>query len=586
VTAAVLTMSMAGPATGAEHQERSRPPLDVQLLSIADYHGSLVPTNSTIDGPDGDKILVGGGPYLASHLDRLSAGKRNSFRFTAGDSISSSPAYDQWHGSEPTIEFLNHIGIEFNNVGNHELDVSPEYLVDHIWHGRCLSDEPDVDGCFVDSAGKTFAGSNFPHSTANIVLRRTLEPFTPPYVIREVRAPGGPPVSVAFLNLTFQHNGDIETQSHQPTLLGLDMLETANTYAQKLDRMGVKTIVAAVHEGGEQDGPFNGCVNPRGPLIDFARDASPLIDVIVGGHTHRQFNCVIDDPDGNPRPVVQPGMYGQLINETTLRIDRATKDVVRSETTSVNHPVTRDVDPDPVVVAMGDYWLGRQRQTAVRPVAEIAGDFTRAADHTGQSTLGNAAADAMYEDSQEANEDPAARADLAMVPVQVFQGSSPFLGDLSYEPGASPSDAPGVVLFEEWQQAFGYRNPVVTVTVTGADLHEALEGQWRPTANGGEMFRPFAVSGNVRYSADPGAPIGDRVDPADVLIDGTPLRLDQEYRLAALTYNLWGRDGHAPAAEYSDPVRGSIDRDAFLQYLNRHSPARPPALDRIVLTSD
>jgi hypothetical protein len=39
--------------------------------------------------------------------------------------------------------------------------------------------------------------------------------------------------------VTFQRNGNLETQSYQPGLLGIDAVETTNRYAEELDAMGV-----------------------------------------------------------------------------------------------------------------------------------------------------------------------------------------------------------------------------------------------------------------------------------------------------------------------------------------------------------
>jgi 5'-nucleotidase len=62
---------------------------------------------------------------------------------------------------------------------------------------------------------------------------------------------------------------------------------------------------------------------------------------------------------------------------------------------------------------------------------------------------------------------------------------------------------------------------VLTVSLTGTQLDAVLEQQWQTRANGSVKFAPLAVSGNVSYSYDTTRPVGDRVDPADVKIDGT-----------------------------------------------------------------
>lgn len=89
------------------------------------------------------------------------------------------------------------------------------------------------------------------------------------------------------------------------------------------------------------------------------------------------------------------------------------------------------------------------------------------------------------------------------------------------------------------------------------------------------------MSGNVRYRFDATRPIGDRVDPADVLINGRPLDTTRRYRLAALAYTLVGGDGYDAFTGFTDPVRGSRDYEAFRAYLAGHSPVRPPAPGRV-----
>src|SRR5437762_22026 len=53
-----------------------------------------------------------------------------------------------------------------------------------------------------------------------------------------------------------------------------------------------------------------------------------------------------------------------------------------------------------------------------------------------------------------------------------------------------------------------------------------LEQQWQTQANGTVKFAPLAVSGNVSYAYDASKPVGQRIDPADVKIDGAPLDVD------------------------------------------------------------
>ncbi|MFD9947512.1 bifunctional metallophosphatase/5'-nucleotidase [Nonomuraea sp. NPDC059023] len=554
------------PTTDSASGRRS---VDVQLLSLTDFHGYIRPHadagNGTIKDAQGNTIVVGGAPYIATHLNNLRQGRRNTVTFTTGDSFSGWPPEVARLADEPTIEFLNKIGVDFSAVGNHELDISLEFLRDHMGRGKCFG-QRGLDSCFTDSDGRRFRGARFDFSAANVTRKGSTRPVLKPYVIKYFQG-----VPVGFINLTTTTTVDGST-SFQPSLDNLPLVETADKYVAELKRRGVEAIVANVHEGGTAGDVYDRCnANPTGPVIDFARQASAEIDAIVTGHWHAPFNCSIPDPEGNPRPVVEAAFHGKLINEINLKIDRRTREVIRSATVSTNHPVTRDVPADPAMVKLVDHWVAAEKGVSARQVGTITGDLTRTRDADGESTLGNVLADAERADS--------ADADLAMVAVAPVKGSNSLRGDLRFAKGADPADGDGKVLFGEAWNTWGYANPVVTATVKGSQIDQALEQQWQTQPNGTVRFAPLAVSGNVRFSYDVSKPVGERVE--NVLIDGKPLDPARGYRLATLAYTLIGADGYSAFAGYTDAVRGSRDYEAFRAFLAK-GPVSPPALDRAV----
>lgn len=89
--------------------------------------------------------------------------------------------------------------------------------------------------------------------------------------------------------------------------------------------------------------------------------------------------------------------------------------------------MTRDIAPDPQVVKMVDHWVKRGAERYARPVARQTADITRAPDAHGESTLGDLAADAEYEDSRRTR---GGRADLALVATAPAKGSNALRGDL------------------------------------------------------------------------------------------------------------------------------------------------------------
>ena len=558
-------------------------PVDVQLLSITDFHGYLQPPapgqGGILTGPDGAALPVGGAAYLAAHLKRLRAGHRNSVFFATGDSFSGWPFEVDAFRDEPTIEVLNRLGLRFSAAGNHEWDVSPSFLVDHMERGRCFG-VVDRDSCFTDSTGRRFHGADFDFQSANVVDAATGRTVLAPYCIEWFSSPGGKRIPVGFISLTIPGSPTAST-SFQPGLRALDEARTADRYAAELRRRGVRAIVLNIHDGADQRDPgagYNACGAAWGTAIDLAAEVSPDIDAIVTGHWHSGFVCVLPDPEGQPRPVVEAGSHGALINEVDLQLDPRTGEVLRDRTRAVNHPVTRDTAPDPAVQRIADHWTARGAQRWSEPLARQTGSFTRAENAAGESTAADLFADVQY---WVAGRTRADRADLALVAARPATGSSAVRGDLPYARGDGPGDADGRVLFGESWDAYGYGNPVLTVSLTGRQLDTLLEQQWLMLSDGTVRRAPLAVSGNVSYSYDPGRPVGDRIDPARVRIDGRSLDPGRTYRVAALAYTVLGSDGYAAFRGYTDPVRDGTDHEVFVDYLRAHRVISPAPLNRV-----
>lgn len=541
----------------------------LQLLTMTDFHGYLNST-SNINSPDG-QLTVGGASYIAAHLDQLAEGHPNSLRLSAGDDFSGWPFEVAAFRDEPTIEFLNAIDLDVSVAGNHEFDISKDFLKKHIMDGKCFGTR-DVDSCFKDSTGQQFQGANYHYLSANIRDAKSGQLVLEPYEIKQISDGDGGTIPVGIIGLTTTTT-IMETTSFQEGALTADpLLESANHYADELQNLGVETIIVLVHEGGSHYGYYNQCVDPYGPVIDFAKEASPAIDAIVTGHWHASFNCMIDDPDGVPRPVVEGSNHGRLISEINLWIDPNTKDVVRNETTATNHPVTQDIPEDPEISEMVSYWVERGKERWAEPIAELTGDLTRDRNESGESTLANIVADAHYAAGKQGRKKPA---DFALT------ASSPLHGDIFYTKEDNSND--GKILFGEQWEAHGYANPVVNVTLSGEQIVKILEEQWRLDDDGTESFHPLAVSYNVNYSYDNSKPIGSRVDPNNITINNKTLELDRSYRVAALAYLIRGKDGYKTFTEYEDPVRIKSDRWALLDYLKDQKVIEPPELNRVTL---
>jgi len=148
-------------------------------------------------------------------------------------------------------------------------------------------------------------------------------------------------------------------------------------------------------------------------------------------------------------------------------------------------------------------------------------------------------------------------------------------------PGGIRADlSRGEVRYERVFAVHPFENRLVTITLTGAQLHDLLEAQWRK-GEGGESRKILQISGGSSYTWHADRPIGDRVDPEEVVIGGNKLDLSESYRLTVNNFLASGGDGFAVLREGTDAVDHGTDAEALDAYLSANSPASPSAAGRI-----
>ena len=49
-----------------------------------------------------------------------------------------------------------------------------------------------------------------------------------------------------------------------------------------------------LHQDGIPSGSYNECPGIAKPIVDIVRKLDRAVDVVVSGHTHQAYNCVID----------------------------------------------------------------------------------------------------------------------------------------------------------------------------------------------------------------------------------------------------------------------------------------------------
>ncbi|MFF9312484.1 bifunctional metallophosphatase/5'-nucleotidase [Streptomyces sp. NPDC014748] len=579
-TAGALTAA-ATPASGSPtahrgHGGHSGRTVDVQLLSFNDFHGNLEPPAGssgqvTETEPDGTtkKIDAGGVEYLATSLRTARKGHPYSVTAAAGDLIGASPLLSGLFHDEPTVEAMNKLDLDVTSVGNHEFDEGASELA-RMQNGGCHP----KDGCY--ESGRTFKGADYPYLAANVTDEKTGKPILEPYWVWKHNG-----VKIGFIGVTLEGTPDIVTAEGVKGLKFRDEVETVNKYANILDKQGVKSIVALIHEGGEpasQSYDYD-CDSPgagdgvSGPIVDIAKHITPKVDALVTGHTHQAYVCTIPDPSGRPRMVTSASSYGKLYTDTTLTYDRRTRDIVRTSVKSANHVVSRTQPKAADMTALISRWNALAAPVANRPVGYISGDINGRGATTPESPLGDLIADAQLAHAKSL--DPKA--------VLALMNPGGIRSDLVHK--ASGGEGDGVVTYGEAFTVQPFSNTVNLVDLTGAQLITALQQQ----VSGPNEASPkiLQISAGLTYTLDLTKSGAARVVADSVRLNGAALDPAATYRVAMNSFLAGGGDGFTELGKGKNPLVGSDDLKAFNDYLTANSsagsPIAPPAADRITV---
>ncbi|MFI9008802.1 bifunctional metallophosphatase/5'-nucleotidase [Actinosynnema sp. NPDC053489] len=558
--AAALAVTLTQQPAMADKDDRPARTVDVRLIGINDLHGNIEPptgSSGRVTLADGTQVEAGGAAYNATHIRNLEAEVRNSVVVGQGDLIGASPIVSALFHDEPTVEVLNRVGLDATAAGNHEFDEGYQELL-RVQRGGCHP----TDGCqFRD----TFGGAKYPILGANVTLAKNGLPALPPFWV-EFRDG----VPIGFIGMPLKDVPILVDPNGIKQLEFGDEVAAANRYADLLNGLGVKTIVLLVHQGDNTSGggPDDCRTTPGGPGRRIAEQVSPKIDVVFSGHSHQHYNCTVTDPAGNPRPFIEGLAFGRELSVVDLKVDKRTRDVVRSATVARNHVVTRTVTPDPEVQSIIDLARSKSGPIANRRVGTIAQDIPRAQNAAGESPLGNLIADSQL------------AATTGNGAVLALMNPGGVRADLTY--ASSPAgEGDGVVTYGEAFTVQPFGNILQTVTLKGSQIKEALEQQWQ-VVNNQQRQIVLQPSSGLSYSWSASAPLGSKV--SNIVLNGSPLDLNANYRVTINSFLQGGGDGFGAFTGGTEITGGGIDLDAFTAYLSAHPNTAPPALGRITTT--
>ncbi|MYD51214.1 MAG: bifunctional metallophosphatase/5'-nucleotidase [Dehalococcoidia bacterium] len=517
--------------------------IPLRIVAINDFQGHIATSSDSFGG-------VGRADFLAANINAARAEVENSVFVSAGDLIGGSPLISALFYDEPTIEAMNLMGLDFNGVGNHEFDEGLAEL------RRMQSGGPHpVEG---DLDGDPFGGAEFEFLAANVIDDATGDTILSPYAVRHYQG-----VGVAFIGLTLEGTPTIVAQPAVKGMTFEDEAETVNALVPRLREQGVEAIVVLIHQGGRSDGGQNDCGSGlTGRLAEIITRLDDAVDVVVAGHTNDEFVCEIDG-----KWVTMADTRGRLYTVIDATLSRATKDL--TVRTVENLPNSQaGVTPDPALTALIDRYDALSAPRANTVIGSITTDISRQQNAAGESALGDVIADAQLE---------ATRAPDTGGAVVAFMNEGGIRESILFESSGPESD--GELTYGEVFSVQPFGNSLVTLSLTGAQIDALLEAQFSDSADDSDEI--LQVSRGFSYTWDAARPVGARVDPSTITINGIPVDPDATYRVTVNSFLADGGDGFTVLKEGTERTGGEIDLDALVAYFSTASPVAPGPQDRI-----
>jgi 5'-nucleotidase len=294
-------------------------------------------------------------------------------------------------------------------------------------------------------------------------------------------------------------------------------------------------------------------------LTDDKRVAENIadIDVIIGGHSHDALNPPLDI---NGTIIAQAGDFGRFLGRLDLEIDPVSGSVTHFEGTLL--PVDDSIPSDPDTETAVEAERERVRQIMSRVVGTFTSPFELADDC--ECAVGNLLADALLERIQgtEIAIALAGRWETGLDAGPLTQGQ------LFGANRSTANPAKLELTGKQIEQYFG----------TALELENALRSPHG--LRGRKVGLPHVAGMMVRY--DP-----SNLKTMEIRIGDKPLEQERKYLVATTDMEFSDWIGYLvipdDQVEYEVPT---IMPEVLEDYIAKHSPVEPPAMDRIKILPD
>ena len=210
---------------------------------------------------------------------------------------------------------------------------------------------------------------------------------------------------------------------------------------------------------------------------------------------------------------------------------------------------------DPEQTALLEAYDKLAAPIANRRAGSITETLSRAPNDAGESALGDIIADAQLAATHAAANGGA---------VIAFTNPGGIRTDITKKDD-------GAVTYADVFASQPFRNQLVTLTLTGAQIKAMLEQQWLDP----KRPRILQVSKGFSYTWDGAKPYGERVIADRMSLNGQPIDPAASYRVTVNNYLAVGGDGFTALKEGTAPQFGVYDVDALYAYFQANSPIAP-----------
>jgi 5'-nucleotidase len=476
----------------------------LNILHINDFHSRFDPITGTDSNCDAETDAAGecfGGiarlkTIIDTRRDEIAAQGGNSLLLSAGDNFQGSLYYTTYK-SKVVSDFFNQMGFDVVATGNHEFDDGPEEFM-----------------TFIDAAEFPIIGGNF-----DVTRDENLRGKIMGSIVLDVAGE-----KIGIIGATTEDTPEIASVGDVEFF---DVIQYVRGASEALDAAGVNKIILLSHIGYNED-------------MQVAA-ALPLVDVIVGGHSHTllsntaegaagPYPTMVANPEGVEVPVVQANQYGKYLGDIAITWDDDGNVVsAQGEPYLIDASVTGNDDfaaqlaelAGPIEEAMG-LVIGTATDTI---------EGSREVCRVEECSMGNLVADAMLD-----------RVADQGVTIAVQNGG-----------GLRASIDAGEITMGEVITVLPFSNTLATVQISGADVIDALENGVSDIENGAGRFPQVA---GLKYSYTLANPAGERI--SDVLVKGegdewVPIDEEASYTIVTNNFMRGGGDGYGTFAEGENP---------------------------------